>query len=184
MVIEHPIRQGYTLDNGNGSDNKDPKPEETTPTVYRFRVTAAAGETARLHVGERHLGYIRYALTNFNDNTLTLIFNQTNNDEKIKQALEPILDARRHVAELQTALDKVNDRLKALQSDEERQRANVTALANADKASRERFVRDLNATEDQIAGAQKQLTAAQKDLQTAKDDLASKIESLQIDEKL
>jgi hypothetical protein len=184
VVIEHPIRQGYTLDNGNGSDNKDPKPEETTPTVYRFRVTAAAGETARLHVGERHLGYIRYALTNFNDNTLTLIFNQTNNDEKIKQALEPILDARRHVAELQTALDKVNDRLKALQSDEERQRANVTALANADKASRERFVRDLNATEDQIAGAQKQLTAAQKDLQTAKDDLASKIESLQIDEKL
>jgi predicted transcriptional regulator len=88
------------------------------------------------------------------------------------------------VAELQTALDKVNERMSALHSDEERQRANIAALANADKASRERFVRDLNATEDKIAAAQKDLTAAQKNLQAAKDDLANKIESLQIDEKL
>jgi hypothetical protein len=185
VVIEHPIRQGFTLDNGNASDNKDPKPEETTPTVYRFRVTAAAGETARLHVSEHHESVVSYQLTNFNDdNHLTLVLNSTNNSEKIKQLLQPILDARRHVADMQTALDKVNAHLKALQSDEERQRANVTALANADKASRERFVRDLNATEDQIAGAQKELTAAQAALQAAKDELASKIESLQIDEKL
>ena len=184
VVIEHPIRQGFTLDNGNGSDNKDPKPEETTPAVYRFRVTAAAGETARLHVSEHHESVVSYQLTNFNDNQLTFILNQTGNNAAIKQALEPILDARRHVAELQTALDKVNERMSALHSDEERQRANIAALANADKASRERFVRDLNATEDKIAAAQKDLTAAQKNLQAAKDDLANKIESLQIDEKL
>ena len=185
VVIEHPIRQGFTLDNGNGSDNKDPKPEETTPAVYRFRVTAAAGETARLHVSEHHESVVSYQLTNFNDdNHLTLVLNSTNNSEKIKQLLLPILDARRHVAELQTALDKVNERMSALHSDEERQRANIAALANADKASRERFVRDLNATEDKIAAAQKDLTAAQKNLQAAKDDLANKIESLQIDEKL
>jgi hypothetical protein len=184
VVIEHPIRQGFELDNASDKDSKDPKPEETTPTVYRFRVTAAAGETARLHVGEHHKSTASYQLTNFNDNQLTFILNQTNNSEKIKQALEPILDARRHVADMQTALDKVNARMTALHSDEDRQRANITALANADKTSRERFVRDLNATEDQIAAAQKDLTAAQKNLQAAKDDLASKIELLQIDEKL
>jgi hypothetical protein len=82
---------------------------------------------------------------------------------------------------MQSALDKANEHMNALQSDEERQRANVTALASADKASRERFVHDLNATEDQIAGAQKDQNAAQANLQTAKDDLANKIESLQID---
>jgi ribosomal protein L23 len=183
VVIEHPIRQGFVLDNG-GSDNKDPKPEETTPTVYRFRVTAAAGETARLHVSEHHKSTVTYRLTNFDDNQLTFILNQSGNNEKIKQALEPILDARRHVADMQAAVDKVNARMTALHSDEDRQRANITALANADKSSRERFVRDLNATEDQIASAQKELTAAQKNLQAAKDDLASKIESLQIDENL
>jgi hypothetical protein len=184
VVIEHPIRQGFELDNASDKDSKDPKPDETTPTLYRFRVTAAAGETARLHVREHHKSTASYQLTNFNDNQLTFILNQTGNNAAIKQALEPILDARRHVAELQTALDKVNERMSALHSDEERQRANIAALANADKASRERFVRDLNATEDKIAAAQKDLTAAQKNLQAAKDDLANKIESLQIDEKL
>ena len=41
-----------------------------------------------------------------------------------------------------------------------------------------------NATEDQIAGAQKDLAAAQTALQAAKDDLANKIESLQVDQTL
>ena len=184
VVIEHPIRQGFELDNASDKDSKDPKPEETTPTLYRFRVTAAAGATERLHVREHHKSTASYQLTNFNDNQLTFILNQTGNNAAIKQALEPILDARRHVADMQTAVDKVNARMTALHSDEDRQRANITALANADKASRERFVRDLNATEDKIAAAQKDLTAAQKNLQAAKDDLANKIESLQIDEKL
>jgi hypothetical protein len=85
---------------------------------------------------------------------------------------------------MQAALDKVNARLNGLHSDEDRQRANITALASADKASRDRFVHDLNATEDQIAVAQKDLTAAQANLQAAKDDLASKIEALQIDQTL
>jgi hypothetical protein len=34
---------------------------------------------------------------------------------------------------MQSAVDKVNARLEDLRSDEERQRANVTALASADK---------------------------------------------------
>ena len=183
IIIEHPIRQGYTLDNGSGT-NTDPKPEETTPTVYRFRVNAGAGESLHLHVTEHHQNSISYQLTNFNDNQLTAILNQTNNNEAIKQALQPILDARRHVADMQAAVDKANAHMNTLRSDEERQRANVTALASADKASRERFVRDLNATEDQIAGAQKDQNTAQANLQAAKDDLANKIQSLQIDEKL
>ena len=177
MVIEHPIRQNYVLDS-------DPKPEETTPTLYRYRVNAAPGETVRLHVGEHHQGAISYQLTNFNDNQLTFILNQTNNSPAIKQALAPILDARRHVADIQSAVDKANGRLTSLHSDEERQRSNITALASADKASRDRFVRDLNATEDQIATAQKDLSAAQANLQTAKDDLATKIEALQIDQTI
>lgn len=177
VVIEHPIRPNYVLDS-------TPKPDETTPTVYRYRVITAPGETVRLRVGERHQSNVTYQLTNFNDNQFTYILNQTGNSTAIKQALEPILDARRRVADMQAAVDKATARLTALRSDEDRQRANITALANADKASRDRFVRDLNATEDQIAAAQKDLAAAQANLQTAKDDLASKIESIQIDEKI
>lgn len=184
VVIEHPIRQNYILENGRIHSNTDPKPDEVTPSVYRFRVKPAAGDTVRLHVAEYHSTVVRYQLTSFTDNQLTFILNQTNDSPSIKHALEPILDARRHVADMQSAVDKVNARLKDLRSDEDRQRSNITALAGADKDSRERFVRDLNSTEDQIAAAQKELATAQANLQSAKDALASQIEAIQIDEKI
>ncbi|MDR3745721.1 MAG: hypothetical protein P4K80_06285 [Acidobacteriaceae bacterium] len=177
VVIEQPVQAGWTIDS-------DPKPVETTATANRFRVEVQAGETVRLHIGERHSGISTFYLTRSDDNQLLYIINQSGNDAAVRQALQPVLDARRRVAEAQSAVDQVNDHMKALRSDEDRQRANITALGNADKVSRGRFVHDLNATEDQIAGAQKDLTAAQARLQSAKDDLANKIETLQIDEKL
>jgi hypothetical protein len=184
VVIEHPIQGGYVLNSSTNSDHPDPRPDETTSTLYRYRVVAAPGQTVRLHVGEHADNAISFTLTNGGDNQLTAILNETNNNSALKRALEPILDARRQVADAQSAVDKVNARLDVLRSDEDRQRANVTALANADKDSRERFVHDLNATEDQIATAQKDLAAAQANLQATKDSLANKIEALQIDEKL
>jgi predicted nucleic acid-binding Zn-ribbon protein len=104
--------------------------------------------------------------------------------DTVKQALEPVLDARRKVADMQVALDTANRRMNELRADEERQRANITALAGADKTSRDRFVHDLNATEDAIATQQKAIAAAQANLQSAKDDLANKIAGLQLDQKL
>ena len=178
VVVEHPVRAGFTLDS-------DPKPEETTPSVYRFRVATQAGETVRLHVGERHDGNAVYQLTSFDDSTLTYVLSQVGSHaDAIRQALQPILDARAKVAAAQIAVNQINTRLASLRSDEDRQRANVTALASADKTSRDRFVHDLNATEDQIAVAQRDLTAAQANLQSAKDDLANKIQSIQLDQQL
>ncbi len=177
VIVEHPVLPGYTLD-------WEVKPEETTPTVYRFRVAAAAGETVRLHVGQRRATTVHYQLTNSDDNQLTFILNRTNGNAAVKQALEPILEARRKVSGAQAAVDAANATLTRLRSDEERERANVTALANTDKASRERFVRELSVTEDAIAVAQKELAAAEGNLKVAKDELANRIETLQINETL
>ncbi len=137
-----------------------------------------------MHVVEHHSNVTNYQLTNSNDNQIAFILSQADNNPAIKQALEPILNARRHVADMQQAVDRITARLTALHSDEERQRSNITALASADKSSRDRFVRDLNATEDQITAAQRDFAAAQANLQAAKDSLASQIESLQINETL
>ncbi len=177
VLSEFPVVDGWQLDS-------DPAPIETTATLYRFRTVVDPGQTVRLHVGARREDQTVYALTNFNDSTLTYVLGQTGNSDAVRKALQPILDARTHVAEMQTALDAANNRMNGLRSDEERQRANITALASADKTSRDRFVHDLNATEDQIAGAQKEVTTAQANLQSAQDDLASKIQSLQLDQTL
>ena len=177
VVVERPVRNGWNIDS-------DPKPIETTETAHRFRVEVQPNASARLHIGERHPGAITYQLTNLNDGQFTYILSQSGNDPALRQALEPVLAARRHIAEVQARVDKINGRISALRSDEDRQRANVTALNNADPSARERFVHDLNATEDEITTAQKELATEQASLEAARAELANKIESLQLSEDL
>lgn len=176
VVIEYPVQQGFRLETGT-------KPEETTPTVYRFRVEAAPGETVRLPIGLKHNGIANYQLTHSDDNQLTFILNNSDHNAALEAALKPIFDARRKVADTQTAVDQTNARLKNLREEEERQRANITALNSADKGSRDRFVHDLNATEDQIKAAQTELTTRTTALEAAKADLATAIDNFSINEK-
>ncbi|MDE1162167.1 MAG: DUF4139 domain-containing protein [Acidobacteriaceae bacterium] len=182
IVAEVPFVKGWKLDSLDAS-NSDPKPVETTPTVYRFRTELAPGETKRLHIGANRPSYATYYLTNSNDNLFQFILTTTNHDPALEAALQPILDARRNVAEAQNAVDITNAKFTSLRSDEDRQRANITALANADKGSRERFVRDLNKTEDDITATQTTLKQQRSTLDSAKADLATRIENFSINTK-
>ncbi|WP_263381566.1 DUF4139 domain-containing protein [Granulicella arctica] len=177
IILEHPVRQGFVLDS-------DPKPEETTASVYRFRVQAGAGETIRLHVGEKRTSNSQYQLVRSDDSQLTYILNESSRDAKLTEALQPILEARRRVAEAQEAVTATNERLTALRAEEERQRANIVALKDADKSARTRFVNELNQSEDQITQQQKEFTTRDVTLKTAQQDLTNKIAALQIDETL
>jgi hypothetical protein len=177
VVSEFPVVAGWELDAAS-------KPIETTATVYRYRTEVDPGATVRLHVGAHHNGENVFYLTQTNESQLAFIVQQSGNSPAVQAALQPILEARRRVADAQAALDQTNRKLTDLRSDEDRQRANITALANADHAARERFVNDLNKTEDAINAAQSELTLRQKALDDAKADLATKIDNLQIDEKV
>jgi hypothetical protein len=177
VVLEHPIKSGYLLDPAL-------KPDETTPTVYRFRIQAPAGQTVRLPITANHAGFTSYQLASSDENQLAFFIQQSGNNPQLAAALQPVLEARRRVAEAEAAKDKTDTTLDNLHSNEDRQRANITALASADKAARDRFVHDLNTTEDQIIATQKELDARTAALEAAKADLANRIESIQLDDKL
>jgi hypothetical protein len=177
VVLEHPIKPGYNLDNS-------AKPDETTPTVYRFRIQAPAGQTVRFPITANHTGFTTYQLTNSDENQLAFFIQQSGNNLKLTAALAPILEARRHVAEAEAAKDKTDTLLDNLHANEDRERANIVALATADKTARDRFVHDLNATEDQIISTQKELDSRTAALDAAKADLSNRIESLQIDDTM
>jgi hypothetical protein len=177
VVIEHPVRAGFVLDS-------DVKPAETTPEAYRFRVAAAGGETVRLPVRETAPGEAKFDLSDAEDEEFVTILHETGDDAKVKAALEPVMAAKRKESDAEDAVKKIEARLQTLGGDENRQRANVTALGSADKASRDRFVHDLNVTEDKIAATQKELETAEAAAQSAQDDLDKKIEAIQLEEKL
>ena len=100
VLIERPARSGWTIDS-------DPKPVETTGTLNRFRAEVQPNESLRLHIGERHVGNVTYRLASFDDNQFTFLLSQSDNNAALKQALQPILDTRRHLADVQTEVDKV-----------------------------------------------------------------------------
>jgi hypothetical protein len=174
VVLEHPVVPGYTLDS-------TAKPDETTSSVYRFRLNAAAGDTARLRVASNHRGYTTYTLTGADDNQFTFFLTQTNNDPKLASAIVPILEARRLAAAADEAVDDTKTKLDNLHANEDRQRANISALHDSDKAARERFVNDLNHTEDEIIATQKELDKRTDDLNKANEELSNRIDSLSLD---
>ncbi|HVG26353.1 MAG TPA: carboxypeptidase regulatory-like domain-containing protein, partial [Acidobacteriaceae bacterium] len=177
VVLEYPVENGFKLD-------PSVTPTETTATAYRFRLATPAGGTVRLHVAGRRDNASIFHLSNSDENQLTIILNQAGNDPALIQALQPILQARRRVADAQAALNATNTRLTQLRSDEDRQRANITALKDADKSARDRFVRDLTSTEDNITATQTELSTRTSALESARTELSTRIEQLQLDQTL
>lgn len=178
VVLEYPVQDGYML------DKETAKPDETTAAVYRFRVQVAPGETVKLPVVANHPGLTTYQLTNVDDNQFAFILRMTNDDAKLKAAVQPILEAKRAESKAEDAVEQTKTRLDNLHSNEDRQRANIAALQMADKTARDRFVHDLNATEDEIVATQKELDARTAAQEAAEAELTKRIESLEMDETL
>jgi hypothetical protein len=183
IVSEVPVLKDWKLDSISPSST-DPRPVETTATVYRYRTELAPGNTTHLHIGASHAGYTLYRLTQADDNQLNLILDMTDHNPALVAALQPILDARAKVADAQTAVDQTKSRIDALTADEQRQRDNITALKDADKSSRDRFVSELNKTEDALTAAQSELATRTAALDAAKSTLATAIDNFSIDQTI
>ncbi len=119
VIVEQPIRQGWQLDS-------DPKPAETTPTAYRFRVATAPSESVRLHVGQRRNFELHYRLVNTSDDQLTVILRNAN--PAIRQQLDPVFAAKRAVASLDDQIKAHQSDINQITEDQKRIRENLTAL--------------------------------------------------------
>jgi hypothetical protein len=177
VILEHPVEEGFTLDPGS-------TPDETTASVYRFRVEVAPGQTAKLHVSAKKQDADEFQLAQAVQDEFAVILTDTNNDPNFRSAVAPILQARRNVADAQTLVDQTRAELTRLAADQTRLRDNITALKDADKSSQQRFIAELNHDEDAIASNQATLAERTHALDAAKAELANRIQSLQLDEDL
>jgi hypothetical protein len=200
VVLEHARMNDYQLNSAGlvtaatptGAENELPaspvKPDETTPTLYRFRITVPAGQTLHFKVAESHAYPRTVQVGNVNDQQVKLLLQEMgekpeDNPGFLKQ-IHPILDAQRKIADLNAQKRAIDNDLKNLHSEEERQRANITALKDADKQAQQRFVNDLSHTEDQIAQKQKDQQQIDTQVQAAQKTLADLVQQIQFDQKL
>jgi hypothetical protein len=179
VIVEQPRRAGWDLDS-------DPKPEETTPAAYRFRVATAPKETVRLHIGERHTFEQHFRLVDSSDQQLMVFLQNAKASAAVMQQLEPVFAAKRAVAALAREIGDKQNAINQLVEDQKRLRDNLSALKGSaeERSLAKRYTAELNAQEDTLATLRRDLAGLQQQRQSAEADLSNKIETLTLEEKI
>jgi hypothetical protein len=168
LIIEHPLRQGYTLLNQ--------KPGEKTPTAYRFEIALTAGATQEFPVTEERVFDQVYAVTNLTpDVILSFVSNRALSDAGRRQ-LQRIADQKGQIAENDRALQEVDAQTRDLNTDEDRIRRNIQSLnsVSGQQQQVQTYARQLDAHEQQLT----QLRDRQAELQKKKTALQGELDRL------
>jgi chaperonin cofactor prefoldin len=165
LIIEHPLRYGYTL--------LSQKPTEKTAANYRFEVPLAAGATKTFAVSEERIDDNSYAVTNLTPDILLVYVRNRALTEEGRKQLSRIATQKQQIAANNAAIDDAERQVKDLGTDEDRLRRNIGTLhgVNGQEQQVQDYARQLGALEqklttlrDRQAELQKKKTSLQHDL--------------------
>jgi hypothetical protein len=176
VVIEHPTRDGWKLDAGQ-------TPAEATPEAQRFRLSVDSKREGSLVVRDTRTGETRVMLTEMTDAIVTEIGGRGISLEALQKALKPLLDKKAEVAGLERQIRDVGGVRQAITQDQQRLRENMKALRGSpeEKQLLQRYTRQLDQQEDQLAELGAALGAAATKLEVARAELAKLVASLSFD---
>jgi hypothetical protein len=172
LMIEHPLRQGYTLLNQ--------KPAEKTASAYRFEIQLAPGGTQEFPVSEERVYDQTYQVTSLTpDIILSYVSNRTLGDAGRGQ-LQHIADQKRQLAGNNGALEEAQGQVRDLTADEERIRQNIGSLNNVSGQQQQvqNYARQLDAHEQQLAVLRDRQAELQKKKTALETELNKLIEAL------
>jgi hypothetical protein len=176
LVIEHPLRPGWTLVAGQS-------PAETTVGAARFRVTLEPRKEASLVVREVRAGETGISLMNVDHAWLTQMTSSGVSGADLQRALAPVLEKR-------TAATLQDNRLVALFSeqqkiaeDQARVRENMKALRGSaeEKPLLQRYTRQLDAQETRLETLREETTRTTAAQEAAHQELGRAIRELSFD---
>jgi hypothetical protein len=172
LIIEHPLRQGYTLLNQ--------KPAEKTASAYRFEMQLAPGGIQDFVVSEERVYDQTYQVTSLTpDIILSYVGNRTLGDAGRRQ-LQGLADQKRQIAENDRALQEAEGQTRDLTADEERIRQNIGSLNNVSGQQQQvqNYARQLDAHEQQLAALRDRQAELQKKKSALESELNKLIEAL------
>ena len=179
VIVEQPVRQGWTLDS-------DPKPAETTPTTYRFRVATKPQETVRLHVGERHTNYEYIRLVDRSIEQITLLIQNAKASPAVLAALQPVFDIHNKVVAFDDQIRAREADVAEITKDQDRLRENMKALKGSaeERALLQRYTGELNTQEDKLAALRSELASLNTQRTAADAEFQAKLGAIDIDEAI
>ena len=177
VVIEHPARDNWKLVEG-------PKPEETSVSYLRFRVSVPGGQTGSLHIEEYHPDTSEFVLTNLDDKLVAFITQQRQITPAMQEAFRRVLDQKNKVDSIGTQIKGRQHEIEAITRDQARLRENMKALKGSaeEKALLSRYTRQLDAQEDRLNVLTKEISDLQEKLTQAKAQLDQIVQQIGLDE--
>jgi hypothetical protein len=180
VLLEHPLRAGWKIaDDG-------PKPEETTSSAYRFRVSLEPKATQKLSIWETEPIETRYQLTNLTDGQIKIFQQQKSINPEIEQALRKIIEQKDKLSSLDSEITSRNDETEKIYDDQQRLRENLKALKGSaeERALTQRYTQQLNDQETRLEAIQRELAGLQAKSDQAQAELDKMIENLSLEETL
>jgi hypothetical protein len=152
VIVEHPAQEGWEL------TPSTPKPEESSQSFHRFRVSVEAGKTAELTVESVHPEETTLALTNLDHDEVALLVQQKRMTSPLQQAFDRILKQKEKVAEISSHISERKRESDQIAADQNRIRENMKALkgSSEEKALLQRYVGQFDAQESRLAVLRKE----------------------------
>jgi len=179
VIIEHPIQSGWKLE-------QDMKPDESTTSFHRFRMSIDPKKTETLVVKEHRPISSRYELTNLNDDQIGFFLEQKMINPEVEQALRQIIKQKNDIAGLDAEINSRQAQITSISEDQQRVRENMKALKGSaeEKTLVERYARQLNQQEDQIESLHKQIADLQQKRDDAQRVLNNSVQQLSLEAKI
>jgi hypothetical protein len=180
LIVEHPVRFGWNL----ASDTL--KPEETTTSMFRFRVTVGPKQSTTLEINESHPVETRVELSNVTDDQIALMVKEGAVNPAIEQALRKILEQKGQIAFLNSEAEKREKEIEGIYNDQQRLRENLKALKGSaeEKALTQRYTQQLSDQETRLDKLNVEKEDLEKKGANAQDQLDKMIEDLSIEATL
>lgn len=172
IVIEHPLRQGYTL-------TGDVKPKELTSTAQRFEVVLGAKAGEAFAVKEERVFDTSIGVANMTPDVLTTWIQNRALSPAGRTQLEQIAAKKREIAENQAQLQGVQTSLGNITADQDRFRRNIDTLRGVagQDGLVQQYARQLSDSEGRMTGLRDQQAQLQTAAQTLQSDLNRLIEN-------
>ena len=166
-----------------GNSTAGQTPAEATPDTQRFRLTVDSKREGSLVVRDTRIGETRVMLTEMTDAIVTEIAGRGISLEALQKALRPVLDKKAEVAGYERQIRDVGGVRQAITQDQQRLRENMKALRGSpeEKQLLQRYTRQLDQQEDQLAELGAAAGAASTRLEAARAELAKLVASLSFD---
>ncbi|MBZ5575275.1 MAG: DUF4139 domain-containing protein [Acidobacteriia bacterium] len=172
LMVEHPLRPGYTLLNQ--------KPSEKTANAYRFEIRLAPGATAEFPVEEERVYDQTYTVSSLTPDVLLTYVRNRDLSAAARAELQHIADQKSQIAENQRAAQDVEGQIRDLTADEDRIRRNISSLnsVSGQQQQVQNYARQLDGHEQQLATLRDRQAELGKKKAALETDLSRAMEGL------